>query len=150
MCNKILKFVPSTIIKMQRNVEVDDIANGRSEINEILYEAIAEKPIYGHGLRTFASYTNNKHPFPHNFILQYLFEGGILFALLPIYLSLRPVFLVLLGRIKEKSSYIIMSVLVCQCFPKLLLSSDAWQGTAIWMLIALSAIQLTDSLSKQG
>ena len=140
ICQKTFNFVPSTIIKMQRYIEFDDISNGRNEINEILYKAIAESPLWGHGMCTFSHYTNGQYSFPHNFILQYLFEGGILFAVAPVYFALRSLISTILGTEKDKSRYIMMAMLTCQCFPKLLISSDAWRGTAVWMMIVYFTI----------
>lgn len=141
--------VPSAIIKMRSYINRDDIMNGRSEINEMLYSAIKESPIYGHGMNMFFPYSGKIYVYPHNFILQYLFEGGILFAFLPVALSVGALLKVLLGRIRNKEIYVVSAMLVCQCFPKLLLSSNAWTGTAIWMLIIYSANNLFFSRKRR-
>lgn len=145
---KSLGSVPSFFIKMERYILLDDVSNGRSTINEVFYEAFKESPVWGHGMRTFSSYTNNLYPYPHNFIYQYLFEGGLLFATIPIFYAVKIVFDVLLGRIESKEEYVMAAMLVCQCYPKLLVSTEVWQGTAIWMLITYSYI-CTKKMKKQ-
>ena len=145
---KVFGNVPSFFIKMERYILLDDVSNGRSTINEVFYEAFKESPVWGHGMRTFSSYTNNLYPYPHNFIYQYLFEGGLLFATIPIFYAVKIVFDVLLGRIESKEEYVMAAMLVCQCYPKLLVSTEVWQGTAIWMLITYSYI-CTKKIKKQ-
>lgn len=139
---KVFGTVPSFITKMRSYIARDDISNGRSDINEMLFQSFKESPIYGHGLNMFYPYSKKEFVYPHNFIYQYFFEGGIVFSALPIFCSVGALVKVLLGTVKQKKEYILVSMLVCQCFPKLLLSSNVWLGTAIWMLIVYSANNL--------
>ncbi len=142
MCTAFFGSVPSAITKMQSYASRGDLTNGRSDIMDILFTSISESPIYGHGLNMFSAYTDGEYPYPHNFILQYLFEGGILFAFFPVFFSVGAVVKVILGLVRPKEQYILAAMLVCQCFPKLLLSTNVWFGTAIWMLIVFSANNL--------
>ena len=134
--------VPSVILKMHRYAVQEDIMNGRLEIYQFAWDAIKKSPIYGHGLCTFYNYSKGLYIYPHNFILQHLFEGGILFAFAPILLTFKLLMDVILGKIKNKSEFIIATMLLCQCIPKLLLSTDAWYNTALWMMIAFSAMRI--------
>ena len=134
--------VPSVILKMHRYAVQEDIMNGRLEIYQFAWDAIKKSPIYGHGLCTFYNYSKGLYIYPHNFILQHLFEGGILFAFAPIVLTFNLLMDVILGRIKNKGEFIIATMLLCQCIPKLLLSTDAWYNTALWMMIAFSAMRI--------
>lgn len=142
ICRSVFGAAPSALSKMRTYIKMDDITNGRDVINKIVVQAIKESPIYGHGLRTFSVYTHYAHPYPHNYIYQYLFEGGIIFAIVPVFCSLWALIRTVLGTIKTKDEHIIAAMLVCQCFPKLLISSDVWMGTAIWMLVVYSANHL--------
>lgn len=143
-CSKIFEsvfgIVPSFFIKMERYILFNDISNGRDQIYEILIGAIKESPIYGNGIRTFSSYTKGLYPFPHNFILQFFYEGGLLFAIVPVFFAVKIVFDILFGKIALKDNYVMAAMLACQCYPKLLFSTDVWLGTAIWMLITYSYI----------
>lgn len=147
--SQVISYVPSFILKMQRYIGFDDISNGRSEINILLFEAIKERPFYGYGMETFYEYSDHLYPFPHNFILQFIYEGGILFALIPVFFALWALIKVLFGTIKYKEVFIFSAILVCQCFPKLLFSTDAWMGTALWMLIAYSMNYLIKDNGKK-
>ncbi len=139
LCKSLFNNVPAALVKMRFYIRQEDILNGREEINQIVLSAIKESPIYGHGLDMFYSYTDKEHIYPHNFILQFLFEGGILFALLPVFYSVGALVMVICGQVKNKEQFVFVAMLVCQCFPKLLFSSNVWSGTAIWMLITYSA-----------
>ena len=142
LCSDLFGRAPAALRKMSLYIRIDDISNGRSDINEMVYAAIKESPIYGHGLNMFYPYSNKEYTYPHNYILQYLFEGGILFATLPILYSVGALVKVLSGQIKKKEQFVFVAMLVCQCFPKLLFSSNVWTGTSIWILITYSANNL--------
>ena len=145
-CRNTFQSVPAFIPKMIRYIKADDIGNGRSDINQVLFRAFKESPLFGHGLETFPYYTRmnaeKSFPYPHNYIYQYMFEGGILFAAVPVFFSLEGLVVALTGRVKLKEKYVMLAMLVCQCFPKLLVSSDVWKGTAIWMLIVYTACSI--------
>lgn len=149
VCSDLFGKVPAALRKMKSYIRAEDISNGRADINEVVYAGIKESPIYGHGLNMFYPYTNKEYIYPHNFILQYLFEGGILFATLPILYSIGALIKVILGRVEQKEQFVFAAMLVCQCFPKLLLSTNVWFVTAIWMLIIYSANDLFIDKAKR-
>ena len=136
--SKLFGYVPSTILKMQRYIAYGDISNGRQPIYDVLFPAIWQSPIWGHGMETFKS--NTGFAYPHNFILQFLYEGGILFAAIPLFYAIKLPVQVLLGKIDDKDKYILCAILVCQCYPKLVLSTDVWLNTHLWMMITCSAL----------
>ena len=135
LCVNMFGAAPSFFIKMQRYIALGDITNNRNDVFGTAISGFLNSPIWGNGIGTFVS---GKYTYPHNFILQYLFEGGILFAALPIYLAIRILIVVLTGAEKDKDKYVWQAMLVCQCFPKSLLSGDAWKFTILWFMIAYS------------
>lgn len=142
LMGSIFKHVPSFITKMIKYMGDNDVGNGRTLISEFTMDSVWQKPLFGHGIGTFQHYAEanagKSWPYPHQYILQYLFEGGILFSIIPIYLSLSLTAKVIFTRIKEKKEFALCCVLVCSCLPKLLFSTDPWASTTIWMLIAYS------------
>lgn len=140
----IFGFVPSFISKMIKYLRDGDVTDGRIDINNFTIEAIKDKPLFGHGIETFEKYAlvnaSKSWPYPHQYILQYLFEGGIVFSFIPIWLSLSLTVKVVVTGITEKREFALCCTLVCLCIPKLLLSTDVWDSTAIWMLITYSLI----------
>ena len=145
LCTQMFNSVPSFISKMIRYIRKGDISDGRTNISDFTYSFIMDKPIFGHGMETFASYSqpysgNVTWPYPHNYVLQYLFEGGIVFAILPVWLSLSLSAKVLFARIVDKKEFALCATLVCSCIPKLFMSTDPWDSTTIWMLVTYSLI----------
>lgn len=141
--------VPSFILKMIKYMSDGDATNGRETISSFTTNAIFEKPIFGNGIKTFEAYVKSKTtfnwPYPHNYILQYLFEYGIVFGLMPIYLSLSLAVKTVFARIKEKKEFAICCTLVCLNIPKLFVSTDPWSSTTIWMLITYSLIYIVNN-----
>lgn len=137
-------FVPSFISKMIKFLTEGDVSDGRTNINDFVINAINSKPVFGHGIKTFANYASKyaarDWPYPHQYIYQYLFEGGIVFSIIPIYFSLSLAVKVLSTRIVKKEEFALCCTLVCMCIPKLLLSTDVWDSTTIWMLITYSVL----------
>ena len=139
---KLFNKVPSVILKMKMYAAEDNIMNGRLEIYKYTWQEIKRSPLYGHGMVTFYNHTNGGDVYPHNFILQHLYEGGILFAIVPAFLSGKLLYEVLIGKITDKHEFALAAMLVCQCIPKLLISTDAWFNTILWMMIAFSAMRI--------
>lgn len=53
-----------------------DLSDGRIDLYSSALSNILESPIFGHGISTFPYYTGGIE-YPHNFVLQFLFDGGI-------------------------------------------------------------------------
>lgn len=141
-CQENMSSVPSFISKMAKYMSMGDVSNGRDDIFQVTCDAIAKNPILGNGIKTFEAYTTinarRGWVYPHNYILQYLFEMGVIAGMVPIFLSLSMTIKVLFRRIVEKKEFIICAALVVSCIPKLLFSSDVWTSTSIWMLVTYS------------
>lgn len=70
------------LIRMARAVSEDEISAGRNGIWYFAIEKVGEKPWIGHGSGTFRELVQTETGYrlnhPHNFILQYLFDWGLL------------------------------------------------------------------------
>lgn len=147
--NDVFHSVPSFISKMIYYINKGDVTDGRADINVYVYSAIAEKPIFGHGIKTFQAFATEQvgrtWPYVHQYILQYLFEGGIVFGLIPIALSLILTAKVLCTMISTKKEFAICATLVCCVIPRYLLSNEPWLSTTIWMLITYSLINIMET-----
>ncbi len=136
--------VPSFVTKMIKYLRDGDVTDGRTTINSFTLNEIANHPFFGHGIKTFESVSSRvigkPLVYPHQYIYQYLFEGGIFFSIIPIFLSITITLKVLFARIDNKKEFAICCTLVCACIPKLLVSTDPWASTVIWMMITYSLI----------
>ena len=109
-----------------------DITNGRLNLWAETFEGFREAPIFGRGVNTFSYYTS--FSYPHNFFLQFLFEGG-LFALT--WLVILMIFgsrkvLTTKNNNEELVNYIfVFSVSV----PYLLVSANIWLTPLLWVYI---------------
>lgn len=108
-----------------------DISNGRNMINAITWSGIIESPIFGHGLDRFDA--NTGLLYPHNFILQILYDGGILLFLM----LLVPVLKASIRIMKTctKDEYAVFVVLLFSSVPGALFSGDMWGLARLWLFM---------------
>lgn len=121
----------SKIIRLQ--AEEGDISNGRNYLNELTWNGIYSSPLFGHGLDQY----DNNHPgesYPHNFILQILYDGGIWLALI-----MSPIFIRSVNFLKSRtySEYSIYLTLFFASVPGALFSQDLWNIPILWMFFGL-------------
>lgn len=57
-------------------LKTDTIGHGRLEIWLLAFRGFLSSPLWGNGMATFQYYTG--YPFPHNYLLEFLFDGGVL------------------------------------------------------------------------
>lgn len=141
-CQENMSSVPSFISKMIKYLAEGDVSDGRDNISDFAWQAIMKNPIIGNGLRTFEAYSianaGKSWPYPHQYIIQYLFEMGVIVGMVPVYFSLSLAAKVLCMRIKEKKEFVFCAALVVSCIPKLFFSTEPWTTTTVWMLVTYS------------
>ena len=120
----------SKIINLQ---DAGDISNGRNDLNEKTWIGIINHPILGNGLDQY----DNNYPgddYPHNFILQILYDGGIL-----LFLIFLPVFRKIPGYLKtcSRDDLAVFSVFSFASVPGALFSQDLWCIPVLWMFFGL-------------
>lgn len=112
--------------------EMNDLSNGRGYIYKVTWELIKEKPILGYGIGTFDHYTSLEYP--HNFILQLLFDlgsVGLCLVLIPVIFGSFS----LLDNTRYDLHYII--AVCCSSIPGALLSNDLWKNVLLWLSFAM-------------
>lgn len=118
--------------KMLFLLEEDNITNGRMDLYSISLDYIIDKPLFGNGVGFFFNMFDS---YPHNFILQALLEGGILFAVVLLYFVLMSLYLIIFNKkitIAEKS---ILIFLFSASIIRLSVSYEFWKEQFFWMLI---------------
>ena len=109
-----------------------NLSNGRSELSEITWNDFLNEPIFGHGLDMFEQ-NHPDQPYPHNFILQILYDGGIvLFIILMV-----PILKRFTKKIKSLSREegALMTFLFFSSVPGGLFSQDLWENAVLWLFI---------------
>lgn len=106
-----------------------DISNGRSALNAITISGILEHPVLGNGFDRFDA--NTGLLYPHNFILQILYDGGLLFFLV----IMVPVIGCLIKRMKHCSydEYAMTTCLLFCSVPGALFSNNLYACSLLWM-----------------
>ena len=109
--------------------ENGDMSNGRKGISKVAWEGIWNSPIIGHGISQFER--NTGIIYPHNFIIQMLYDGGLVLTLVvfvPIFKSLKRKI-----RIINKHDFICLMLLFFSSVPGALFSGDLWQSNILWL-----------------
>lgn len=109
-----------------------DLSNGRDIIWGNALSGFLDSPIYGNGV---SSYFNKYGIYPHNFLLEILYEGGILYGIPILYALLIFVQLVFSNKLTKKQKNIILFVF-CAGILEVTFSNIYWRHVMFWYFIA--------------
>lgn len=123
-------------------IEREDITNGRDVIYKKALQGIKEAPILGRGI---ASFNETYGTYPHNFILQMLYEGGIVLLLIFSVPILYAGYVMIFGKNISRQNEFLLVFLFCNAIIRLLISFEYWRELYFWMLITLSLTMLASS-----
>lgn len=116
----------------------EGIDHGRFAIWEIAIDRICESPFWGHGLATFKYYTG--YIFPHNFLLQFLFDGG-LFLTVPIIYCLCSEIKKIFKYKRYKYDKFIFTIFVASIgITRAAISAEVWRIIPFWTLMGILTI----------
>lgn len=108
-----------------------DLSNGRSPITHLAIEGFFSSPIWGHGFDQFLA--NTGYVYPHNFILQMLYDGGLIMVLLiipkTIVLSIRKL------KFCSQDLFALFTFLFTIGVLGGLFSEDLWKQPMLWITI---------------
>ena len=112
----------------------EDLSNGRNNVWDITLKGFWQRPIFGHGVNSFEYWTGEIYP--HNFFLQFLFEGGlfsIMWLVILIINGTKPVL-----NNKENIDELIYYVFVFTVsVPYLMVSANAWLTPLLWIYVGV-------------
>lgn len=112
-----------------------DLAHGRDDIAAITMSGFWDSPIWGNGIDQFETNTGGEIPYPHNFLLQILYDGGLLLLcmLIPVAKGIR-------NKYKNctKDQYAIMTLFLFASAPGALFSQDLWNIAILWMFFGIA------------
>lgn len=115
--------------KFLRMDDSGDMSNGRDSIDAIAWNGIWQSPVFGHGIAQFEN--NTGVVYPHNFILQLLYDGGFIFILAILIPIIRKLFSKF--RVIHVDEFICLVFLCFASVPGALFSGDLWQSGILWM-----------------
>lgn len=113
-----------------------DITNGRTAIYEATINGIWQSPIWGHGYST--TMNNLGFIYPHNFMLQLLYDGGILLTIPIIYLVVEGFFS--WYKFCSEAEFTVISALLFMSIPGALFSGNLWENNRLWLTFAVLII----------
>lgn len=125
-----IRFIQKTYDMLSRG----DLSNGRTDIYKKAIEGFLHSPLIGNGLDMFQA--NTGYSFPHNFILQLAYDGGmcmLCFVFLPTVICS-----VILIKKNRYSVLLPWLMLFCVTIPVMFFSGDLWIKYAFWFLVAYS------------
>jgi len=132
-----INIINKTFIKSQSG----SILNGRENLYPAAFEGFASSPAWGLGIGNF---NINYGIYPHNLILQLLYEGGLL-------LTIPIIWVILVGMIwvlSKKNNNLELSMLIIflssVSIPRLMFSANFWNTQSFWMLFGIIITQLMD------
>lgn len=114
----------------------DDLTHGRMEIWRAALEGFGNSPLWGHGITTFQYYTG--FVFPHNIVLQFLFDGGILLTVPLMYyivVGIIKTFKIIRNANKEK--FVLLLLLICISLTRVMVSAEVWRVMLLWLLLGI-------------
>lgn len=106
-----------------------DIDNGRNNLSALTWNGIFDSFVWGNGIDRF--YANTGEIYPHNFILQILYDGGLIFF----FLTLVPVTIGFVKKLRRCSydEYNVICVLFFSSVPGSLFSISIYNNGILWM-----------------
>ncbi len=130
--------LPSAFQKTIDAIASDDLDHGRNELSIFTREHIIQRPIFGYGTQMF-DYYNREFSYPHNCILQLLFENGIVGSAYIILNLLVGMASTLLPRDSVgKDELLARQLIMFTSLPMLLYSDEMWIYPAFWMFLMFS------------
>ena len=108
-----------------------DLSNGRTDIYNKAFEEIVYNPIFGNGIAVF----DFKYGlYPHNFVVQILYEGGIVY-LLPVLIIFMLSFYYFFSDIIQREDKVFLLFLFCSGIFELLFSFVYWRSVFFWFYV---------------
>lgn len=118
---------------LQLQEEEGSIANGRDDLSALAWRGFLNNPILGNGLDQFdVNYPGASYP--HNFVLQILYDGGILLLLImfPIFVKMKSVL-----KKYNREELALFFLIFFTSVPGALFSLDLWEIPILWLCFGL-------------
>ena len=117
-----------------------DLSDGRSELYSSTFNLIMGSPVIGHGISTYSHYVPGVE-YPHNFVLQFLFDGGIILLVI-IFAIVVPMFI---KSIKNRKADVSGETVLSLLYPGTGNMTDQMTGK-LAVVLFLSGVEITRAL----
>lgn len=116
--------------------DTGDMSNGREWIYAVSFSDIRRSPFWGMGFdQFFHNHGQTGIAYSHNFIIQILYDGGLLLFLvlvIPIWKGIKKVW-----KTCTTDEYAVVVALAFGSIPRALVSGDLWQNGPLWMFFGI-------------
>lgn len=112
-------------------INIGNVLNGRLYLFNAAFEGFLNSIFIGNGIGAFEAIYKT---YPHNFILQSLYDGGIFFTVPLIIILLKGIIIFFSNNFNNKEKDFLI-IIFCLVVPKLLFSSELWKEQIFWILI---------------
>ena len=113
------------------------LSTGRDVLTKKAVEGFLESPLWGKGIGSFDDYSGT---YPHNIILQLLYEGGVLLALPIMYCLFHGMYTMMSLKYDRRYRFFLL-MLFSSGVIELFLSSHLWMSLFFWLFIGLSLMR---------
>lgn len=120
------------ITKSIKLIQESNVTHGRLEYYRLALAGFLDKPLLGNGFDMFLA--NTGLVYPHNLILQFAYDGGLM-MLAGIVFPVVLLSIVILSS-KKYSTFICWASLFCASVPGAMVSGDIWKKYTFWMFAA--------------
>jgi hypothetical protein len=127
-----------------------NITDNREPYYELVNQMFAQSPIYGNGVQTFYAYSADGAAYPHNYILQFLFEGGLVLMIPLTFITLRELYRVLASKYINTNDFVLSSCLVLLSVIPGMFSMNIWYNRSFWMVIMFGLLGTKSNLRIKG
>lgn len=123
-----------------------ELSNGRLDIWRYAFDDISNSLVFGNGISVFES---TYGVYPHNFLIQILHEGGILY-LIPILIVFRRLFKLLFSKCQSKETKLFLIYLFFGGIFELMFSNIYWRNVYFWFFIGYVVSLYSRSIQSQS
>ncbi len=123
-------FFLEKILDLER---AGDVSNGRINLFEYSWKEFLKKPILGHGIATVYYNSRGRYIYAHNFILQLLYDGGVILTIPSIAIIIGAFRYAFSGKNREESVFTLF--MICVTLPRAFFTGDVWENTLFWLFI---------------
>jgi len=118
------------IIRLEKE---GDVTNGRSDIFDFTIKGIQNSPLIGHGIGTIFYNSGYRIVYPHNVVLQLLYDGGLV-LFIPVLISVvQAVYYAFMGEDRNEAVFALFLITIC--LPRMMVSGDIWESEAFWLFV---------------
>ena len=127
-----------------------NLSDGRLDLYEITLRYIGESPIWGHGISTYIHYVPGVE-YPHNFILQLLFDGGIILLFVFCIIVFPSISKIFRNRNFEPEGRVQLVLMLSGLqFTRAFFSGNIWELVQFWLLIGIIINNMCDLRNAQN